>query len=266
MPFDPNIRLDAFYKEIAVLENEYIKSIQTLIRRGKARQEDFSLFLTQYDFFNILIEQGYEGKVKQFLSDWDVQVAQLLKLSNNMQAELVARVDVSDLQVVKDLELKRLLRRGEDYSDGVRMELLKQLMTGADMKTIRDRVLPDIQKKMKFYPSWFNSMLNTSYSEYNAVALQSLTKDLPGVRYTMKGPFDGHTRKQCKHALQIAKDNPDGFTIEEINAGAFGTYKFKTKEGKVIEQVYDLKTRGGFNCRHYPEVVEGSIDSQIEVL
>ena len=266
MPFDPNVRLDQFYKEIATLEKEFIASVTALARNPRARVEDFSLFLTQYDFFNVLIEQGYEGKVKQFLKEWDLQVLQLLKLSDNMQAELVAQVNVADLQTVKDLEMKRLLRRGQDYSDEVRTELLKQLLTGADMKTIRDRVLPNIQREMPFYPSWFNAMLNTSYSEYNAVALQTLTEDIPGLRYVLRGPTDGHTRPACKHAMRISKDNPEGFTLEQINKEAvYGTYKFKTKEGKVIQQIYDFKQRGGFNCRHFFEVAPESITGGVEV-
>jgi len=174
---------------------------------------------------------------------------------------LVARVNIADLQTLKDLELGRLLRRGQDYAGEVRSELLKQLLTGADMETIRNRVLPDIQKEMKFLPSWFNAMLNTSYSEYMSTGLQKLTEDIPGVRYVLQGPNDPHTRKQCKHALQIMKNNPDGFTLQEIKDGALGTYK--TKDGIVI---YGFKNRGGYNCRHWLEVVSESIKGDLVTL
>ena len=121
MPFDPNVRLDQFTKDIEVLEKEFIKSISTLVKNARrSRVEDFSLFLTQYDFWNVLIEQGYEGKVKQFLNDWDLQVIQLMKLAKNMDAEMVAQVTVNDLQTLKNIEYDKLLRRGQDFSGDVR--------------------------------------------------------------------------------------------------------------------------------------------------
>jgi len=269
MPFDPNVRLDQFTKDIEVLEKEFIKSISALVKNARrSRVEDFSLFLTQYDFWNVLIEQGYEGKVKQFLNDWDLQVIQLMKLAKNMDAEMVAQVTVNDLQTLKNIEYDKLLRRGQDYAGDVRGELLKQLMNGASMDQISKNVLPQIQEKMVFYPSWFNSMLNTAYSEYNAVALGKLTDDIPGIRFRLMGPVDTHTRKQCFHAMSImnSEENANGFTKAEINNGVLGTYKFKNKNGITGLKIYDFKDRGGFNCRHYFEVVTESITNTIEVI
>jgi len=260
MPFDPNIRLDQFYKEIETLEKEFISFVKKLSGKTPSKVE-LTTFLTQFDFFNVLSEQGYTGKVQQFVSDWDSQILRLLNLADVRGAEMVARVNIADLQTLKDLELGRLLRRGQDYAGEVRGELLKQLLTGADMETIRNRVLPAIQSEMKFYPSWFNAMLNTSYSEYMSTGLQKLTEDIPGVRYVLQGPNDPHTRKQCKHALQIMKNNPEGFTLQEIKDGALGTYK--TKDGIVI---YGFKNRGGYNCRHWLEVVSESITGGLVTL
>jgi len=260
MAFDPNIRLDQFYKEIETLETEFISFVRNLTRKT-ASPVELTTFLTQYDFFNALREQGYEGKATQFMQSWDSQILRLLNLADVRGAEMVARVNIADLQTLKDLELGRLLRRGQDYAGEVRGELLKQLLTGADMETIRNRVLPDIQKEMKFLPSWFNAMLNTSYSEYMSTGLQKLTEDIPGVRYVLQGPNDPHTRKQCKHALQTMKQNPEGFTLQEIKDGALGTYK--TKDGIVI---YGFKNRGGYNCRHWLEVVSESITGDLVTL
>lgn len=260
MPFDPNVRLDQYYGDIETLEKEFIQNIKRLTQTKGLRVEELSVFLTQYDFFTMLKDQGYQGTATQFMNDWNPQILRLLDISTVKGAELVARVNIADLETVRQLELAKLLRRGQDYADEVRTELLKSLMGGSDILDIQNRVLPKIQETIKFTPAWFNAMLNTAYSEYNAVGLQKLTEGMPNVRFVLRGPLDIRTRKQCKHALTVMKEYPEGLTAEQINKGKIlGTYK--TKEG---EQVYDMKNRGGFNCRHYLEAVPESFPEDDE--
>ncbi len=258
MPFDPNARLDQYDAEIETLEKEFIANVKRLTQMPGLKVKDLTLFLTQYDFFNTLTEMGYQGKATAFMNDWNPQILQLLNLSDAMNVEQVARVNISDLDTVRRLEFDRLLRRGRDYADEVRGELLKSLMNGSDILDIQKQVLPRIQQEMKFYPSWFNSMLNTAYSEYNAVGLKKLTEDLPQVRFILRGPLDPNNRKQCRHALTVMKKYPEGLTAQQINEEKLlGAYK--TKEG---EQVYDMQKRGGFNCRHYFEAVPESFTEE----
>ena len=258
MPFDPNARLDAYMAEIEALEAEFIKNVRKLTGTPGVSQADLSRFLTQYDFFSMLKEMGYEGKSTAFMNDWNGQILRLLNLADVNQAELVARVDISSLETVRRLELDKLLRRGQDYAGEVRTELLKALMTGADIPTIQKEVLPKIQAEMKFHPSWFNSMLNTAYSEYNATGLQMLTEPFPDARFILRGPLDPHTRPACKHALTVMKQYPEGLTAKQIDEE--GLLNSKDKKGKVFR--YTMKDRGKFNCRHYFEVVPGSLTEE----
>jgi len=263
MPFDPNVRLDAYYKEIEVLEAEFVKNIQKLVSKPNLSQLDLSQFLTQYDFFTMLKDMGYQGKATAFMNDWNAQILQLLNLSNIKQAELVAQVDITSLETVRRLELDKLLRRGQDYAGDVRAELLKSLMNGSDILTIQQEVLPKIQREMVFYPSWFNAMVNTAYSEYNATGLKMLTEPYPDVRFILRGPLDPHTRPACKHALTIMKDYPEGLTAMQIDEQAIlGTYKFKNKNGVTGQKIYTMKDRGGHNCRHFFEAVSGSFPEE----
>ncbi len=263
MPFDPNVRLEAYYAEIEALETQFIANVRKLTASPGLSQLDLSRFLTQYDFFSMLREMGYEGKATAFMNDWNGQILRLLNLADATQAELVARVDITSLETVRRLELDKLLRRGQDYAGDVRSELLKALMTGADIPTIQKEVLPRIQAEMKFHPAWFNAMLNTAYSEYNATGLQMLTEPYPDVRFILRGPLDPHTRPACKHALTVMKQYPEGLTAKQIDEDAtLGTYKFKNQGGVAGQKIYTMKDRGGPNCRHYLEAVPGSFPEE----
>jgi len=268
--YNPNIRLDAYYKEIEVFEQEFYTTLRRLMGK-RATNEELQRFLVQYDFYQLLVQQGYEGKASEFVRDFDQGIAGLMKLAGDRGQELFGKVNLEALDELKLLNLKGLLRRGQDFSEDVRRELLQQTFSGYSALQIRDNVLPKIQEQMKFHPSWFASMLNTSYSEYNSIALKHTTSALnQDVRYILRGPVDKVTRPQCKHALMMFdkeysiagktyEGRPGGFTMEEIEAGALGSYKVKGGT-----QIYDFEKRGGFNCRHYWEVVTDSIDLDFE--
>ena len=251
MPFDPNIRLDNYYKEIEIFEREFYANLNKLMGK-RATREELTVFLTQYDFYKMLVEQGYTGAATKFVSDYDIGIASMLSRVESLGLDRIAQVSFEQLDAMKQLELKALLRRGQDFSDDVRKQLLGQMFTGLSPLQIRDNVLPKIQEQTKFYPSWFASMLNTSYSEYQAVGLHNFTESFGNdIKFRLAGPMDKVTRKQCKHALQIFKNEyPEGLTYEQIQSGAVGSYK--TKDGI---QIYDFVKRGGFNCRHYWEPI-----------
>ncbi|MBW7889568.1 MAG: hypothetical protein H3C48_00760 [Chitinophagaceae bacterium] len=245
---DPNIRLDQYYADIQKIEEAFIANVKRLIAAKNIELEELSEFLTQYDFFEMLEELGYTTKASEFIEDWDEKVVRLLNLSHIKGVEQVAKVKLSNLDFLRKVELDKILRRGRDYAGDVQSELMKALIGGRTFDDIREAVLPRIQKEMVFYPAWFNSALNTAYSEYNSLGLQTVMEDIPEARFILQGPFDARTRPACRHALEIQDEHPQGFTKAEINKGVLG--KYKTKEG---EQVYDMTKRGGFNCRHYFE-------------
>jgi hypothetical protein len=112
-----------------------------------------------------------------------------------------------------------------------------------DIKHIRE-ILPTIQAQVEFKPAWFETAISTSYFQFNSNAMKEIYSDTPEQKFRLDHPKDNRTRHQCLHAIEIMENNPDGFTVSEIDNGALGQYKFKNE---MIN--YSFIIKGGFNCR-----------------
>ena len=106
--YNPNIRLDAYYKEIEVFEQEFYTTLRRLMGK-RATNEELQRFLVQYDFYQLLVQQGYEGKASEFVRDFDQGIAGLMKLAGDRGQELFGKVNLEALDELKLLNLKGLL-------------------------------------------------------------------------------------------------------------------------------------------------------------
>ena len=104
-------------------------------------------------------------------------------------------------------------------------------------------------------------MLNTAYQEYNAASTEALFKDTEE-RFKLVGPDDIRTRPSCEAVLHY--QDPNGYTIEEINKGAATSLVHKhaseyAKNPSSLEQAlktpYTFILRGNWNCRHNWELI-----------
>ncbi|MBK6914457.1 MAG: hypothetical protein IPH11_12730 [Ignavibacteriales bacterium] len=240
--------IELFLADLDKLSLEYILRMQQVFASG-ASDVELAILISETNFFQEFIGAEFDGRINKFLDEYDDQVALLIKQAQEKGLDNINKVNLANLETLKELDLAKILRRAEDFDGEVRAELLRQVITGKSSKQITDSVLPNIQSEMKFAPSWFASALNTSYQNYNATATETLFEDEPDAKFYFDEPNDARVRPACRYALELFKTKyKDGLTVKEINAGAIPYINAKG----VIDttQKYDFVSRGGFNCRH----------------
>jgi len=237
---DPFIYYDNFTAEMERIQRKLFIDIQRSIEGFDTKTEMFQT-TSQIDFFERLRQQGLETGISRYLDSLDNLVLEQLKAKGGATG-----VNLEVFDVMQRLNAEMLLQRAEMFSSEFKYQLLNGIVTGKSTKDIKANLLPRIQEQVKYLPNWFNSMMSTAYSQYNATLLTEIWGDQEDAKYTLEGPLDERTRPTCLHALTIDKANPEGFTKEEIENGALGQYEFK---GKMYN--YDFNRENLFNCRHY---------------
>lgn len=245
--------IETFLADLDSLSLQYIERIKQVFASG-ATETELAILVSETNFFREFLGNEFDGRLNKFFDEYDDELAKLIAEAQRRGVSNLNRTTLPQLQTLKDLELGSILRRADDYDSQLRSELLKQLITGKSSKEITDTLLPEIQKRVVFNPSWFGSMLNTSYQNYNAATTESLFEDEPETKWILTGPDDARTRQACRFALDLFQEKyKDGLTIKEINSGKIPY--INSKGGVDTELKYNFINRGGFNCRHTWELV-----------
>lgn len=240
--------IELFINDLDKLTLEYISRLKQVFASG-VNDVELAILISETNFFQEFLGPEFDGRINKFLDEYDDEIAKLILQAQDKGLTGINRVNLSNLEALKELDLAKILRRAEDFDGEVRSELLRQIITGKSSKQITDSILPKIQSEMKFAPSWFASALNTSYQNYNATATETLFEDESEAKFYFDEPDDIRVRPACRYALDLFKGKyKAGLTVKEVNAGAIPYINAKG----VIDptQKYDFVSRGGFNCRH----------------
>ena len=251
--------IDLFTADINKLSDKFIQNILRVISGAELPRAEMEVLIAQADFF--LSNPQVNERLQQFLFEYDDKIVALMTQAKQRGIGNLNTITVSQIERLKELDFDFILKRGSMYEAELRSELFKQITEGISSKEITDNLLPLIQGKVTYAPNWFASALNTAYQEYNAALTESLFKGT-GERFRLIGPDDIRTRPSCEAVLHY--QDPNGYTIEEINKGAVTNLVHKhaseyAKNPSSLEQAlkipYTFVTRAGYNCRHNWELI-----------
>ena len=218
--------VDSFIGEIQALEKSFEKDIAKLTTR-MAKMTDTELIssVSQLNFFQELVDKGYGGALNTFDSEYEKMLATAIAEAKKRGIPPLTGASVEGLEVLRDMDYKRLLGRAEMYADELQMKLFRGVYAGMPPNAIAA------------------SLTSTTLASHqlNVIAYDGLKsfddmaryKTFQGqdVRWIYVGPNDNVTRDECRGTLEDSR-NQTGFKESEIPTDTpFGT-------------------RGGFNCRH----------------
>ena len=219
--------VDSFIGEIQALERSFEKDLAKLTTR-MAKMTDTELIssVSQLNFFQELVDKGYGGALNTFDSEYEKMLATAIAEAKKRGIPPLAGASVEGLEVLRDIDYKRLLGRAEMYADELQMKLFRGVYAGMPPNAIA------------------TSLTSTSLASHqlNVIAYDGLKtfddmaryKTFQGqdVRWIYMGPNDSVTRPECQSTLGNSK-NITGYTESEASSSdtPFGI-------------------RGGFNCRH----------------
>lgn len=155
---------------------------------------------------------------------------------------------------ILQLDSDKILRSFSYATDEFREQLIKGLFVGEDYRALSKRIVEEVPMRL----NWMIAATDATKDMTQAVLTEKVFSNKPEQKFILNGPIDSKTRCQCKAVL--AYQPKSGFTVEEINNGAWTKIALehcpKFFKDKATGGEYTWTFRGGFNCRHYAEPVE----------
>ena len=227
--------LSQFSSDITELEARFFKKVEKLVNQKGISDFELANMIYEHNFYAELRNLGLDGAYSELLDKYDETLAYWVKEGRARGVDIM-KANVQMLDDLADIDAKAILRRAEMFDSQFKSALLKPLISGYSQQQLIDEFLPVIQKEVPFKTNWFIAAVDSAFTSFHSTTIKKVFEDDPEQRFTLLHPLDKNTRERCLHAIKISDENPDGFTIEEIEGGALG-----------LEYRWD--TLGGFNCR-----------------
>ena len=196
----------------------------------------------EVDFFQELQEAGLSKVFKRMMTEYGNIITDLEKY----KTKGIAPYTIKELDLVARLDAEYLLGYAKNYAVQFKSSLIKGYVAGEDYRTIASRLQDSRLKNNQIIAA-----VTTAKDTYRAVSVAKLFEDEPETRFKLNGIIDDRNRCQCRAVLFNQPES--GWTKSEIDAG--GATAIARELCPKFEGQYSFIYRGGFNCRHYWEIV-----------
>jgi hypothetical protein len=224
--------IDLVLESINERAKEFIKKYIKQ-KLGRLSEVEKLKVITEANFYMELMQMGLDKELNKIMKLYDDELNNLIKLSKKLKVKNFLSLKYDSLKLVANIDGVWLLGSAQSYADQLLAVLTKSIIAGDTIEEILSKVenieLLDYQKRVS---------ISQAFTNYRNLLLEQGFRNTE-VRFRYAGPLDEKTRPECENAL--LNQNPEGYTIEELKAGAL--------------QDIDFYQLGGFNCRHYWEVV-----------
>tara|TARA_R110002012_G_scaffold220627_1_gene392291 strand:+ start:126 stop:836 length:711 start_codon:yes stop_codon:yes gene_type:complete len=224
--------VDSFISNIQALEREFEKDVTKLTTR-MAKMSDTQLIssVSQLNFFQELVDKGYGNALNSFDKEYEKMLAAAISEANKRGIPPLAGASVEGLEVLRDMDYKRLLGRAEMYANELQMQLFRGVYAGTPPNAIVSNLLTAMSdNKYKLASHQLNVVAYDGLKTFDDMARYK-TFQGQDVRWVYVGPQDSATRPECQSTKD--REPKKGYTESEASSSdtPFGI-------------------RGGFNCRH----------------
>ena len=220
---------DDFMKVLEQLQAKLTRELPTLASRlATLSDQNLAIIARELDFFAELNRLGYSDALQKLMDDYDDVAAKVLSAASKKGLQ-VSLGSAQSLELIKELDAVTLLGRAKGYSDKLKTEMLKGIISGEGGQSIAQRLGETVAKELS--SSNVNMIVNDSFARFSNSATFKAIEDDSTAKFRYIGPLDEVTRQACQDVL--AKQPESGYTVDEIGGLEVG-----------------LSERGGFNCRH----------------
>ena len=239
-----------FQKELETL----LKELTNRLTGAGLTKVQLAQIAAEVDFFQELKSFGFEDLVNKYFNGYDKIITQRIKEAADRGVAGALNVNVDVLLQIKDLETEHLLKRADAWSTQYKSELFKSLIRGDTVPEIINNLrgveLTDVQ---------LGTVINTQLSEFSRTATKEVYKNEPTQRFRYTGRGGSGTglkptsSEEC--IWMIKEQNPEGYTMAEIEAGIETPYIYPNWEslGELAGTVKKIYWQGRvphWNCGH----------------
>lgn len=200
----------------------------------------------------MLLESGYRDSTTKLMRSYDM-VADMSMRGFKYAGinDPFSQTDARAIVAIKNLDLSRWERQGEDLAMAVQQSILDSVVGGSSFKDMSERIaaalIGDGQKEAAFLAR-SRTIANTTLQGFDRTLSNRIAEKAGITTFIYLGPDDGITRRFCASVLSTGGD-------AEFNIPAL-----ETKEPIYTqEQIDDMDNgqglpvsqfAGGYNCRH----------------
>jgi hypothetical protein len=221
---------DDFMKVLEQIQSKLSRELPTLASRlAKLSDQELAIIARELDFFAELNRLGYSDALQKLMDNYDDVAAKVFSEASKKGLQISVG-SVESLELIKELDARTLLGRARGYSDQLRTEMLKGIISGESGQSIAQRLGETVAKELS--SSNVNMIVNDSFSRFSNSATFKAFEEDTDQKFIYVGVRDNLNRQECADVLDDAQ-NDTGYTVDEIASLPVG-----------------LTDRGGFNCRH----------------
>ena len=224
--------LDFYNKEIAKIQQELLNKLDNVVK-GLSTLTDTELLQVaqQRDFYSEMQKIGYAGLVNKVSEAYDDEIAIIYAELSNRQLAKISASNVEVLRQLKEFELSFLSDRVKQYSNQVKVAMLRGLITGQTTAQVMESLTTTYGVGSFISSSESAFLIEDSFSRFSQSVTGKVYEDFPETKFQYEGPADSKTREVCRRAIA---QSGQGLTRKQIDALGY----------------VNFTDRGGYNCRH----------------
>ena len=190
--------------------------------------------LRELNLFQDLLDRGYADAVNGLIDSYGDNLSRIVKEARKRGIRDIAGATVSQLELLQELDTRRLLGNLSEYADRLTNALFSGIVSGESIGLIIKR----ISETGPLATHQLNVAAYDSFRQFDDLARYRVFEGA-NVRWEYVGPVDDRNRDVCRETIENQPSK--GYT-----------------EAQVKSSNTPFGIRGGFNCRHEWMVYEGS--------
>ena len=190
--------------------------------------------LRELNLFQDLLDRGYADAVNGLIDSYGDNLSRIVKEARKRGIRDIAGGTVSQLELLQELDTRRLLGNLSEYADRLTNALFSGIVSGESIGLIIKR----LSETVPLATHQLNVAAYDSFRQFDDLARYRVFEGA-NVRWEYVGPVDDRNRDVCRATIENQPSK--GYT-----------------EAQVKSSNTPFGIRGGFNCRHEWMVYEGS--------
>ena len=190
--------------------------------------------MRELNLFQDLLDRGYADAVNGLIDSYGDNLSRIVKEARKRGIRDIAGATVSQLELLQELDTRRLLGNLSEYADRLTNALFSGIVSGESIGLIIKR----LSETVPLATHQLNVAAYDSFRQFDDLARYRVFEGA-NVRWEYVGPVDDRNRDVCRATIENQPSK--GYT-----------------EAQVKSSNTPFGIRGGFNCRHEWMVYEGS--------
>lgn len=225
--------IDNYFSEIASVQSELIKGLEKLLPQLENLTTEQKIQVARsLDFMNEMKALGLNKAVDNLYNNFTKEITSTVSEAATFGAS-ISTANLQAIETMRLLEMDSLLKGYEQYASDLKREMIRGLITGEPIKDLATRLTNDFGAEKVLSSTQKRVVVNDAFARLSNATTKEAFVDIPDQRFRYIGPEDDVTRPECQDVLDMAQNNTEGFTSDEID-----------------DLPVDFASRGGWGCRH----------------